>query len=127
MRRALIQVPDLFFNTRIGATAEKLGVEVESIGSVPAHETVDRCGALLPDLVILDLHATGEPLALAQALKADERTRGIPIVAFYSHVDQALRHRALEAGVDRVLPRSAFTAELPGILGGNPSSSRPPR
>lgn len=110
-----MRVDDLFFAARISATADALGVRVEAITSEGAE---DQCRALEPDLVILDLHGPGEPLVLARALKANANTRAIPIVGFYSHVDQALRNAALEAGVDRVLPRSAFTAQLAGIIGG---------
>jgi CheY-like chemotaxis protein len=78
---------------------------------------LEQCRALAPDLVILDLHASGA-LDLARSLEADAATRAIPLVGFYSHVDQALREAALAAGVDRVLPRSAFTAKLAEILAG---------
>ena len=72
----------------------------------------------LPDLIVLDLQAPGDPLTLARALKADPGTAGLEIVGFYSHVEQALREAALAAGVDHVLPRSAFTARLPALLAG---------
>jgi NADH:ubiquinone oxidoreductase subunit 6 (subunit J) len=39
-------------------------------------------------------------------------------VGFYPHVDRALREAALAAGVDQVLPRSAFTVRLAALLAG---------
>ena len=54
------------------------------------------------------------------ALKADDRTRAVPVVGFYSHVETALRRSALEAGIDEALPRSAFTQRLPELLSGRP-------
>ncbi len=114
-RRVLALVPDLFFGARIGAAAKALDVEVEE---VTAARALEACRANPPDLVIMDLHGAGDPLAAARALKADAATRATPIVGFYSHVDQALRRAALAAGVDHVLPRSAFTARLAALLAG---------
>ena len=118
-RRVVAVVPDLFFATRIVGTAESLGVTVELPGAETAFETIRGS---LPDLVILDLTAPGDPLALARSLKGDAATRAIPLVGFYPHVDNAVRAGALAAGVDHVLPRSAFTARLADLLAGDGSS-----
>ena len=116
-RRVVAVAPDLFFAARIAATATLLGVALET----PAPgEALAALRAHPPDLVILDLQAPGDPLALTRALKADPATRGIPVVGFYPHVEGALREAALAAGVDHVLPRSAFTARLAGLLAGAP-------
>lgn len=115
-RRVVAVVPDLFFATRIEATAAQLGVALEMPSPNAALAAIRR---QLPDLVVLDLQAPGDPLALARALKADPATTGLAIVGFYSHVEQALREAALAAGVDHVLPRSAFTARLPTLLAGD--------
>lgn len=108
-------VPDLFFATRIAGTAAHLGVMLEMPAPEAALEIIRRAP---PDLVILDLHAPGEPLALARALRADPATGTVPLIGFYSHVDGALREAALAAGLDQVLPRSAFTVRLPALLAG---------
>jgi CheY-like chemotaxis protein len=105
-------VPDLFFATRLQATARATGTE---LALVPAAQALERCAGEPPVRVLLDLHAAGA-LALARALKADPRTERIPLVGFYSHVDTVLRTEALAAGVDEVLPRSAFVARLPALL-----------
>lgn len=108
-RRVLVAVPDLFFFTRIEEVARHIGVAIEAC---PIDALVGRCAKQPPDLVVLDLHAPGDPITRAHELKRDAATSAIPIVAFYSHVDGALRERALEAGIERVLPRSAFSARL---------------
>lgn len=116
-RRAIVCVPDLFFLTRIQAAAKRTGAAIEECA--PA-ALAGRCAAAPPALVILDLHGPGDPLAAVRALKSSRATAGIPVVGFYSHVDSELRRRALAAGVDRVLPRSAFTAKLEELLAGAP-------
>ena len=113
--RILVVVPDLFFRTRIESTASRLGASAQY---ATLEETLERCRSEPPDRLILDLHAAGDPLSIVRALRAGESTRGIEVVGFYSHVDQDLRTAALKAGVNRVMPRSAFTRNLAEILGG---------
>jgi len=108
-------VSDLFFSTRISATAERAGVALEVSALDQALESILRAP---PDLVILDLHVPGDPLALVRALRSEPATRSIPLVGFYSHVDHGLRTAALAAGVNPVMPRSAFTVRLPSLLAG---------
>lgn len=113
--RILVVVPDLFFRTRIESTATRVGASAQYAA---LDETLERCRIEPPDRLILDLHAPGDPLVVVRALRANDATRGIEVVGFYSHVDQDLRMAALEAGVNRVMPRSAFTRNLAEILGG---------
>jgi len=114
-RRVVALAPDLFFSTRILATAERLGVVLEMPAPAAALGSIRSAP---PDLVIFDLHAPGDPLGLARALRADDATRSIPLIGFYSHVDRKLRDAAIAAGLDQVLPRSAFTVRLPALLAG---------
>jgi hypothetical protein len=57
-------------------------------------------------------------------LRADHATRSIHVIGFYSHVDRELREAALAAGLDQVLPRSAFTVRLPALLEGEGDTGR---
>ena len=114
-RRVLVSSPDLFFATKIAATAEAAGVAIEML---PAAALPDRCRAEAAALIILDLGAGASALAAARTLKADPVTCAVPIVGFYSHVESATRETAIAAGIDHVLPRSAFVARLPELLVG---------
>lgn len=109
-RLVLAVVPDLFFATRIAATAKAAGVKLEL---VPYQRAAARAGEAGASLVLLDLH-TRDAMALVVAIKAAAPTT--PLVGFYSHVETALRRDALAAGVDAALPRSAFSAKLPELL-----------
>jgi CheY-like chemotaxis protein len=115
MRQVLAVVPDLFFAAKIAALARAAGVE---LSLVPLAQAAARCAQSAPDLVLLDLHASGDPPALVRALKAGPATRAIPVVGFYSHVEGERRRDALAAGADQVLPRSAFVTRLPELLAG---------
>jgi CheY-like chemotaxis protein len=116
-------VPDLFFATKIAATAKALGVD---LALTPLARATEAAATAPPALVLLDLQAPGDPPALIRALKADARTAAIPIVGFYPHVDNALRVSAKEAGIDSVMPRSAFVARLAGLLTGEQAPAAEP-
>ena len=116
-RRVLAAVDDLFFASKIRGTAEQLNVIVEF--AKKADTLFDLAKTEVPALIILDLNSERlDPLNLAARLKADEQLRGIPLIGYLSHVQTELQRIAEEAGVDRVLPRSAFTKYLPEILKG---------
>jgi PleD family two-component response regulator len=114
-RRVLAAVPDMLFASKIRGTAEQLNVSVSFARSADA--LFDSAKTEVPSLIILDLHSEqADPFALAARLKADEQLRAVPLVGFFSHVQTELQERAVRAGVDHVLPRSAFTKRLPEIL-----------
>ena len=116
-RRVLAVVDDIFFAAKIRGAAEALGVEYGSAREVEG--AVEAARANPPAVIVADLHATRcDPFALAESFKRDEALANVPLVGFFSHVQTELRERALSAGFDRVLPRSAFVQQLPQILQG---------
>ena len=120
-RSVIAFVPDLFFAAKISATASAAGVRLETLDAPAA---LDRCRSRnlppgdAPRLLLLDLGAGEGALALARAVRGDPASRETPMVGFFSHVDTATRDAALAAGIDTVLPRSAFVARLPELLRG---------
>ena len=104
----LAAVDDMFFASKIRATAEHLGVDIRFVRSAEA--ALEATRRERPSLVIVDLHSKlCDPFALAEALKADGSLRDVPLMGFFSHVQTALHRRAEQSGYDRVLPRSLFT------------------
>ena len=113
----LAAVDDMFFASKIRATAEAAAVNVRFVRSVDA--LLEAARKELPALIISDLHSQKcDPVNLAEQLKADEQLRAVPLIGFFSHVQTDLQHRAENAGFDRVMPRSYFSAHLPEILEG---------
>lgn len=111
----VIAMDDLFFASKIRATAEALGLQT--------HLARDKASVLKaayearPSLIIIDLHAHKfDPLALGQELKRDESLREIELLGFFSHVETRLLQEAQTSGFDQVLTRSAFTKRLAEIL-----------
>lgn len=114
-QHVLAAVDDIFFASKIRATAGHLGLDVRFGRN--AHELMALVREDQPALIIFDLHSqVFDPFALALGLKGDEKLRVIPLMGFFSHVQTALQHRAEEAGFDRVIPRSAFAKHLSEIL-----------
>ena len=75
-----------------------------------AEEALEIIQADLPDLIVLDLElprASG--LSLSRMLKADPRTRHIPIAAVTGLPDQFSKNDALRAGCDAYLVKPIDT------------------
>lgn len=114
--RIFVFVDDLFFLAKIQETARKLNVKVEFVKS--DKDMVERMGQNgdAPSLIIFDLNNAGvKPLTLIPKLKSKLK-KGTSIIGFLSHVQGDLKLKAQEAGCDMVLPRSAFSQNLPQLL-----------
>ncbi|MGE5848839.1 MAG: response regulator [Candidatus Methylomirabilota bacterium] len=115
MTRVIAVVDDLFFGAKILETAEQLKVSLRLARSPEELEVQAR--ACCPALLIFDLNAeTYQPLQAIRRVKADPELKDTPTLGFFSHVQHDLKAAATEAGCDRIMARSAFTAQLPEIL-----------
>ena len=105
------------FASRISSAAKALGVEIAFARSPEA--IVEAVRTKAPRLVILDLNSLKvRSLDAVAALKSDPALAAVPTVGFVSHVQTELIAAAREAGVDRVMARSAFVTQLPQLLQG---------
>jgi CheY-like chemotaxis protein len=115
--RVFAFVEDLFFLSKIQATGQKMNVKVEFVKS--EKELTDRMksnGEEKPSLIIFDLNnANAKPLTLIPKLKSKLK-KGTSIIGFLSHVQGDLKQKAHDVGCDMVLPRSAFSQNLPQLL-----------
>jgi CheY-like chemotaxis protein len=117
-RHIIAIVNDLFFASKIRGTAEQIGVTTSFPRTADA--VVESAARDKPSLILCDLHSQKiDAVELAKKLKADESTRNVPLIGFFSHVQTDLQHAANEAGFDRVIPRSMFARDLVKILSGN--------
>ena len=111
-------IEDLFFIAKISETARKLGVKVafiknekEQIASLVDMPDDDR-----PALIVFDLNnAAAKPMTLIPKLKTKFK-KTASIVGFLSHLQGDLKAKAVEAGCDTVMPRAAFSQNLPNLL-----------
>ena len=111
-------VEDLFIAAKVQETAKKLGVKVafvknekEAIAELTSGEAVNR-----PALIVFDLNnANAKPLTLIPKLKTKLK-RSASIIGFLSSIQGDLKAKAVEAGCDTVMPRAAFSQNLPNLL-----------
>lgn len=106
-------VEDLFFRSKIEATARHLNVPVRFV--VPG-ELAAACGDDNAAAVLLELSSNGDGLAAVRALRNGRVAAAMPVIGFLSHVDKELARQAEAAGVSQVMPRSQFSETLPDLL-----------
>ncbi|MGC2400663.1 MAG: response regulator [Acidobacteriaceae bacterium] len=111
-------IEDLFFLAKIQEAARKIGVKV---GFVKADKDIvsrlaDVPESSRPSLIVFDLNnVAAKPLTLIPRLKSKMK-RGTSVIGFLSHLQGDLKAKAMEAGCDMVMPRSAFSQNLPNLL-----------
>jgi len=110
-------VDDLFFQAKIQETARKLNVKVEFVkNDKDLGDRMQQNGDGTPSLIIFDLNnVNAKPLTLIPKLKSKLK-KATSIIGFLSHVQGDLKQKAHEVGCDMVLPRSAFSQNLPQLL-----------
>ena len=115
MQKTVIAVVnDIFFSAKINEAAKRAEVKLEYVtsGSILLEKAKTN-----PALIIFDLNFdAARPVELIAQIKADAALKDLKLLGYLSHVQEDLRRRALEAGCDEVLPRSAFSMNLPQIL-----------
>ncbi len=112
-------IEDLFFLAKIQETARKLGVKVEFVKG-DSKDTVTRIYDApepeRPSLLVFDLNnLNAKPMALIPKFKAKFK-KAVSIIGFLNHLQGDLKIKAIEAGCDVVMPRSAFSQSLPVLL-----------
>ncbi|MBV8632453.1 MAG: response regulator transcription factor [Silvibacterium sp.] len=113
--RIFFFIEDLFFLAKIQETSRKLGIKV---AFVKADKDVVRklTESERPSLIVFDLNnAVAKPLTLIPKLRAKLK-KGTSIIGFLSHLQSDLKAKAIEAGCDIVMPRSAFSQNLPNLM-----------
>jgi hypothetical protein len=101
MARVLSISTDLMLGSRVDAGLTAAGHSVVTAGSLE-EAALDRVDAIVADLDVEN------PEALVGL--------GVPVLGYYSHVDAETRAVAEAAGVDKVVPRSRMSRELPDLL-----------
>lgn len=105
-------VEDLFFRSKIDATARNLNVPVRFV------ERKDLTAVCLEGktaAVLMEL-SNGSSLDAIRSLRQNPKCKDVPVIGFLSHVDRDLAREAESAGVTQVMPRSQFAETLPDLM-----------
>ena len=112
-------VEDLFFMTKIMDTAKKLNVKValvKELDYMVIGTVAVMVGLLAVFVVIVRSTKSGDPFFSKKGPSMPRKKKGTSILGFVSHVQGDLKMKAQEAGCDSVMPRSAFSQNLPSLL-----------
>lgn len=102
----LALVRDLLFVSRITTAGRSVGRQVVTIRVPPELSTYTG------PLLLVDLNLDGA----LEAAGDWKKRQGGQVIGFVSHTDAAMISRAREAGIDRVMARSAFVESLGALL-----------
>jgi hypothetical protein len=111
-------IEDLFFQAKINETSKKLGIKVEFVkgDKESVARLTDLAEADRPALLVFDLNnLNAKPMTLIPKLKTKFK-KATSIIGFLNHLQGDLKAKAVEAGCDSVMPRSAFSQSLPNLL-----------
>ena len=93
------------------------GYEILKAGD--AEEAQVILAGTLPELILMDIALPGmDGLTLTRQLKADERTRGIRIVALTAFAMKGDARKAFDAGCDGYITKPIDTRAFPGEVAG---------
>ena len=77
------------------------------------NEAVEQAFALAPDLILMDLSLPGmDGWEATRVLKADERTKNIPVVALTGHALAGASEGAKKAGCDSFVTKPCLPDDL---------------
>lgn len=111
MAHVVYFVKDLMFSSKIRAAASELGLEARSVREPDGIAAAAR-GA---SLVILDLRLP-EVMRAADLMAADPEVAGVRSVGFVDHEKVEIMEEAERHGIQQVLTKGRFSADLPMML-----------
>jgi len=112
-RKALVLVVDDFADNREMYSEYLSFSGYDVIEARNGKEAIDAAQARLPDIIIMDLSLpVMDGWEATRRLKADDRTRGIPVVALTGHALAGHSKGAKEAGCDSFLAKPCLPDQL---------------
>jgi ABC-type sugar transport system substrate-binding protein len=103
---------DLFFSVKIRDTLQHHDMDATIVRTLPTFEQ-HLIGEQKPALIIVN---TASKNIDWEAAIRTAHEKGIPVLAFGSHMDLAAREKALQAGARRVVANSKFASDMAGLI-----------
>ncbi|GAC1322402.1 MAG: hypothetical protein NVSMB25_17490 [Thermoleophilaceae bacterium] len=113
MARVALLCNDLLFGSKLEAALAAAGHQVTR------YEGEDMARAAVPesDVLIVDLASDEfDGATLVESMKMGRELEHAPTIGYYPHVDPGIRERALDAGLDLVVPRSKMARETAAVV-----------
>jgi CheY-like chemotaxis protein len=109
MARVVALIPDLLFGSNVLGGLRAAGHEPVLVGDA------DALARELPGAQVLVVDLTFEAAERIEQVRA-LRPPGVPVLAFYAHVEADVRARAEQAGFELVVPRSRMAREGAALI-----------
>jgi hypothetical protein len=103
--RVVSYIPDLLFGSSVVTALRSAGHDPILVGDAAA------LARELPGAQVLVVDLTSDHRERIEAVRTTRRPDGVPVLGFYSHVEQEVRGEAEDAGFDLVVPRSRMARE----------------
>jgi CheY-like chemotaxis protein len=85
--------------------------------AITGPEAIELARAHLPHLILMDLRLPGlDGYEVTKALKGDDRTRQIPVIALTAFAMEGDREKALQAGCDGYITKPIDTRRFPAAV-----------
>ncbi len=115
-RRVLAAVNNLFFVGKLQSAAKQASVELTFASSEDNLLEKARGGA---ELIVLDLgDLEMDAVEAIKKLRSSPETANVPMLGFVRHTDPGRAEQARQAGCEKVMARSEFSAQLVDLLRG---------
>jgi PleD family two-component response regulator len=114
-KSVLVAVSDIFFYTKVRDALLPRGYVLERIRA--QDELPGKAAAGHPAAVILNMNDTAlDAFRALEQLKADDRLKTIPILAFANHEEVETWRRAKELGVTKIVSRNEFSSRTRDLV-----------
>ena len=93
MSKIIVVIDDMFFASKVNATAQQIGANV--IYAKTPDDILAKAQSELPSLIIFDLNSMrSKPVETIKSIKENDQLKAIPILGFLSHVQVDLQQQA---------------------------------
>ncbi|HEV8619677.1 MAG TPA: histidine kinase [Nitrospiraceae bacterium] len=114
-KTVLVGVTDIFFYTKVRDALMSKGHRIERART--QQDIGEKASATIPSAVILNMNdETLNAFQALETLKADARSKTIPILAFANHEEVDTFNRARALGVTKIVSRNEFSARLRDLV-----------
>jgi PleD family two-component response regulator len=108
-KTVLVAVSDVFFYTKLRDALKPRGYMIEKARSL--EDVTGKASNLQPAAIVLNINEQAfDAFKALEAIKGDERSKSIPILAFANHEEVANWKRAQDLGVSKIVSRNEFSS-----------------
>ena len=114
-KTVLVGVTDIFFYSKVRDALMSKGYKIERARA--QQDIAEKASATIPSAFIVNMNDDRlDAFQALETLKADERMKTIPILAFANHEEIDTFHRAKALGVTKIVSRNEFSSRLKDLV-----------